>query len=306
MKRTVYISSIILLSLLHFGCDSNTEKDNGKPVVVCTTNILADAARQLVGDHATVLSIMGPGVDPHLYKASQGDLQKLRNASLIFYNGLYLEGKMAEVLKKLGRTTNVIAVAEALPKNKLIQTDAFGGSYDPHIWFDVALWLEANRIMTDALIALLPQHKGEIIVNLQKQEDSYGALEEYIFKQIATVDKSKRILVTAHDAFSYFGRAYDLEVRGLQGISTLSEYGVQDISELVNFIVQKEIKAIFLESSVGERSIKSVIEGAKRQGSSVIIGGKLFSDALGAPNSPEGTYTGMIKYNVNTIVEAIR
>ncbi len=287
-------------------CKETVPRQSTKPYIVVTTTLLADAIRNIVKDSAEVVSIMGPGVDPHLYKASLGDLRKFMEADYIFYQGLHLEGKMAEVLGKLGRTKSVTALGDMLP-SELIHQPVVGGNFpDPHIWFDVSLWKELVLIASDVLVKQNPQAADYFIKNTEVYEKELDSLDSYVKKQIHSIPEPKRVLITAHDAFSYFGRAYDIEVMGLQGISTQAEFGLRDVSDLVKLIVDRDIKAVFVETSVSDKALRAVVEGVTSKKKKVIIGGLLYTDALGAQGTPEGTYKGMVKYNVNTITNALK
>ena len=299
----IFIIGIALMAFLP-SCKNSTVEDNSH-YIVATTGMIGDALQNIVGEDIHVESLMGPGVDPHLFKATQGDLQKLTSAKAIFYNGLHLEGKMGEVFEKLGRTKPVIAVAEDIDPNK-IRTVSEYNTHDPHIWFDVALWREAVEKMHQELIVLFPEKKEILDKNTEIYLEKLSLLHEEVKTLIATIPKEKRVLITAHDAFGYFGDAYDIEVKGLQGISTMSEFGLRDRVDLVNFIVDRQIKAVFVETSVSQRSINAVVEGCRDRGFEVKIGGSLFSDAMGDANTPEGTYIGMVKSNVHTIVTALK
>lgn len=273
---------------------------------VATVGMIADLVQNVGKDHVEVTALMGPGVDPHLYKASQGDIAKLNQAQIIFYNGLNLEGKMADILVRLARSKPTIAVSEGIPENLLREPEEFDGHYDPHIWFDVTLWMKAAERVRDALIEADPAHKADYEQNAAAYIKQLEELHRYAREQLATIPRERRVLVTAHDAFGYFGRAYDVEVMGLQGISTAAEYGLADVQELVDLLVQRKIKAVFVESSVPKRSIEAVVQGARARGHTVTIGGELFSDAMGDAGTPEGTYLGMVRYNVDTIVRALK
>lgn len=290
--------------------NANASSNNGgapsKVRVTTTTTMITDLVQQIGGEYVEVRGIMGPGVDPHLYKATQGDMQKLKEANTIFYNGLNLEGKMGDIFVRMSRETPTFAVSEYIPEDALREPEEFEGHYDPHIWFDVLLWEKAAERVRDGLCEVDPAHCDTYRVNTERYLKELDELDGYIRARIAEIPESQRVLITAHDAFGYFGRAYGVEVRGLQGISTDTEYGLKDVQELVNFITEHKIKAIFVESSVPHRSIEAVVEGAKKRGHEVAIGGELYSDALGDPGTPEGTYIGMFRYNVDTIVEALK
>ena len=284
-------------------CSESSEKET---LIVCTTGMVGDAVKHLMGDSVKVEVLMGPGVDPHLYKATQGDITDLNNADVIVYNGLHLEGKMVEIFKKLGRLKTTIAVGEQVDKSRLINNTEFVGAEDPHIWFDVALWSDAIAGVGAQLQKEFPKKQEVIAQNLAAYQAELKELDDFARNQIATIPDSQRVMITAHDAFKYFGKAYGMEVRGLQGISTAAEYGLQDVSELVKFIVDRKIKAIFVESSVPKKSIEAVIEGCRERGHDVKLGGELFSDAMGTAGTPEGTYVGMVRHNVEVITEALK
>jgi manganese/zinc/iron transport system substrate-binding protein len=266
--------------------------------------MIADAVANIVGDHAEVISLMGPGVDPHLYKATQGDLQKLTDADIVFYNGLHLEGKMGEVLEKLARTKTVVAVGGEIEESRL--RTVTNNIHDPHIWFNVDLWKEAVQVAAKTLISKDSVHANDYKLNTTSYLMQLDSLHTSIIEQVKEIPKTQRVLITAHDAFGYFGDAYGVEVRGLQGISTVAEFGLKDVTELVDFIIERKIKAIFVETSVSEKSINAVIEGCQQQNWNVRIGGSLYSDAMGPAGTPEGTYIGMVSKNVETIVSSLK
>lgn len=307
LKKYTYLylgAMIAVLTLLYSCGDSGKSSTSGKPYIVTTTGMIADIVANIAGDSATVEAIMQPGVDPHLYKASQGDLKKIMNADYIFYNGLHLEGKMGEILEKQTHSKPVIALGDSITSSKIIRlTD---NTYDPHIWFDVALWKEATEISLKNLSALNPDNAAYYEQNADRYIKELDELDRWVRAEILTIPQNRRVLITAHDAFSYFGRAYGIEVRGLQGISTLSEIGLRDVTNLVDFIIEKDIPAVFVESSVSDKSLKAVIAGVNKKGRNLTVGGNLFSDAMGEKGTPEGTYTGMVKHNVNTIVSALK
>lgn len=311
MKSTLLLLPVYLLFMLLMSACTQTETKGevapGKRMkIVTTTGILKDAVANIVGDAAEVESIMGSGVDPHLYKATQGDLNKLTGADVIIYNGLHLEGKMGEVLEKLSRQKTVIAAAEGIPETELRSSPQFQDSHDPHLWFDVYLWQQVVQHLSNKLQQKDPQHAALY----QQQTEAYlqklQALHAEVTTAIASIPEQQRILITAHDAFGYFGDAYNIQVRGLQGISTVSEFGLQDVSSLVKFITDNKIRAVFVESSVSPKAIEAVVEGSRQRGHEVRIGGTLYSDALGADGTPEGTYEGMVRYNVSTIVSSLK
>jgi manganese/zinc/iron transport system substrate-binding protein len=303
-----FILFLIGASLLFLACDTQ-KKDRDKTQkikIVTTTGMIKDAVEHVVGDKAEVIALMGPGVDPHLYKATQGDLDKLTHADVIFYNGLHLEGKMGEVFEKLGKLKPVIAVAKDIPESSLRTIPGFENTHDPHIWFNVKLWEEAVKAISGFMIeydsASAPLYETNKLKYLAQMDSLHTAVKE----QILLIPEQQRVLITAHDAFGYFGDAYNIEVRGLQGISTVSEFGLRDVTELVNFIISRKIKAIFVETSVSQKSINAVVEGCHQKGWDVKIGGSLYSDAMGAAGTPEGNYLGMVSANVRTIVTALK
>lgn len=296
---------MLLLITVLFGCKDSTE-DNGKIKVVTTTNILADLVSEIGGDKISLQSLMGAGVDPHLYKASEGDVSKLYNADIIFYSGLHLEGKLMDIFEKMKANKNTISLGDRLPKDQLIASANFGSNYDPHVWFNIQFFKQFAQIVTDELSKADPENAEMYALNNEKYQTKLDELESEIHLTINSLPKEKRILVTAHDAFNYFGKAYDFEVVGLQGISTASEAGVRDVQNLSEFIIERDVKAIFVESSVPKRTIEALQAAVLSKKHNVEIGGSLYSDALGNPGTEEGTYIGMFKYNVNTIVNALK
>lgn len=281
---------------------------SGKTIrVATTTGMVADIVKNVGGERVTVTALMGPGTDPHYYKATAGDVNTLSGADIIFYNGLELEGRMGETFEKLshgGKPT--IAVADSIPKDQLRQPREFQGRYDPHIWFDPTLWKRA----VDSVAEALAKHDAANAETYRKNAETYGAkldeLHEYTRTEVAKIPESQRVLVTAHDAFGYFGRQYGVEVRGLQGTSTTTEAGAKDVQDLAQMIAERRIKAIFVESSVPKNTIEAVQKAVRARGWEAAIGGQLFSDAMGAEGTPEGTYEGMVRHNVDTIVGALK
>ena len=286
-------------------CNSGEQSSSGKLRIVATTGMVADLARNIGGDSIEVEALMGPGVDPHLYKATQGDLTQLREADVILYNGLHLEGKMGEIFEKLGRVQTVVAVAESVPESELISDPTFQDAKDPHIWFNTRLWAQTIDAVQVTLSEATPEHAAFYERNAEKYKKQLLDLHKWVQAKVLSIPKEKRVLITAHDAFSYFGKAYGIEVRGLQGLSTQSEFGLKDRVNLVNFIVEREIKAIFVETSVSKKNIQAIVESCRDKGHEVVIGGSLYSDAMGAEGTPEGTYKGMVEANVNTIVSSL-
>lgn len=308
LGKMVILAPLVVVLMLA-GCVPQTETDpvhSGKWVVTTTTGMVADIVSQVGGEHIVVTQLMGAGVDPHLYKASEGDIKRIDEADIIFYSGLHLEGKMVEIFEKIGKKKPVKAVTSSLTKEQLLTNPASPNSPDPHVWFDVAIWMKGVEQVRDDLAAFDPAHKDSYVTNATKYLASLKELDGYAKEQLASIPKDQRVLVTAHDAFHYFGRAYEVEVMGLQGISTASEYGLKDVQSLVDMLVSRKIKAVFVESSVPKRSIEAVVQGAAAKNHNVFIGGELFSDAMGAPGTPEGNYIGMVKHNVDTIVQALK
>ncbi|NOX38622.1 MAG: zinc ABC transporter solute-binding protein [Calditrichaeota bacterium] len=317
--RVRFIAVAILCGLIVIGligC-SRTRLERGqwqieRPVteahpikIVTTTGMIADAASEVGGRWVSVKALMGPGVDPHLYKAREGDVLLLADADLILYNGLHLEGKMTDILKQLGDYIPTVAVAEAIPESLLIAPPEYEGNYDPHIWFDVRLWMRVVETIRDVLVELDPSHAADYRANASRYLQQLEELHEYVWNRAREVPERIRVLITAHDAFNYFSRAYHFPVRGLQGISTAAEAGISDVRELADFIVSRRIPAIFVETSVPPRYIEALREAVRARGFDVKIGGALYSDALGTPGTPEGTYLGMVRYNIDTIVSAL-
>ncbi|MCM2563575.1 zinc ABC transporter substrate-binding protein [Lutimaribacter sp. EGI FJ00015] len=273
--------------------------------VVATTGMIADAARQVGGELIEVRGLMGPGVDPHAYRQTRTDIVAMANSDLVLWNGLYLEAQMEEFLLELGQDRPVVAVAEAMPDNLLIGSDDYEGRHDPHIWMDPNLWSRVVITIRDALIAAYPAGTENFIANADAYLTQLQELARYTSKVLTSIPPERRILLTSHDAFSYFGNAYGFEVVGIQGISTESEAGLQRIAELVDFLVTRDIGAVFVETSVSDRNIRALIEGAQARGHEVVIGGALYSDAMGQPDTYEGTYVGMIDANATTVARAL-
>lgn len=304
-QLSLLFGAILLLFLVACGGGQTTAVANGRLNVVTTTGHIGDAARIVGGERVNVTSLMGPGIDPHLYVASEGDVRRLTDADIILYNGLFLEARMSNVLQRIGQQKPVVAVAEAIPASQLLPSADYADAYDPHVWFDVTLWQMVVEAVGDALIAADPDHAAEYEANLAAYLTELAELEQYVQAQAARIPPEQRVLITAHDAFGYFGRAYGFEVMGLQGISTEAEASAADVQALADFIVVNRIPAIFIESSVPVRTVEAVQAAVAAQGFQVAIGGELFSDALGDQNTPEGAYTGMVRHNVDTIVGAL-
>ncbi|HVR73060.1 MAG TPA: zinc ABC transporter substrate-binding protein [Planctomycetota bacterium] len=283
------------------------EPGASKPLaVLATTGMIGDMASHVGAPHVRVEALMGPGVDPHLYKASEGDVRRLSGAQVIFYNGLNLEGKLGDIFAKLSRSRRVVAVSDGVPREKLRSAPGFEGHHDPHIWFDVSLWALTIEPITRELSALDPEHAADFRRNADALLLDLKALDAWVEEQVRLIPAEQRVLVTAHDAFGYFGGRYAIDVVALQGISTVSEAAIRDVERVVDIIVSRNVKAIFVESSVPRKTIEAVQKACESRGRVVAIGGQLFSDAMGAAGTPEGKYRGMVEHNVKTIVDALR
>lgn len=302
----------LLLSLplvfLPVGCVSQGKGPIAERTIdaVATTGMIADIVRNIGGERVAVIGLMGAGVDPHLYKASERDVIRLADADVVFYNGLHLEGRMGKVFERMRGRVRTIAVTDSIPRDLLLAEEEFEEGYDPHVWFDVTLWMMAAERVRDALMEIDPEHASTYHDNAQRYLAKLADLHAYVLKRRDEVPEEQRVLITAHDAFNYFGRKYGFEVRGLQGISTAAEAGTADVQELARFIAERQVRAIFVESSVPERNVQAVREAVRARGFQVAIGGELFSDALGDAGTPEGTYVGMVSHNIDTIVEALK
>jgi len=278
---------------------------SGPLKVVATTGMIADAARQVGGDLVEVRALMGPGVDPHAYRQTRTDIVAMTQADLVFWHGLYLEAQMEGFMRDLAKKRTVVAVAEALPKDMLLAHDDYADKFDPHVWMNPNLWSQVVVAVRDALVTVRPEAKATFEANTAAYLKDLAELAGYTTRVLSTIPDESRVLLTAHDAFNYFGAAYGFEVLGIQGISTESEAGLNRISELVDMLVSRKIRAVFVESSVSDRNIRALIEGAAAKGHTVTIGGELFSDAMGQQGTYEGTYLGMIDHNATTITRAL-
>lgn len=315
IMRYTAIASFILILLLIAGCmpEENTPeiKEKGetqtsdKINVVTTVGMITNIVQVVGGPRVEVHGLMGPGVDPHLYKARESDVRNLENAELIFYNGLHLEAQMGEVLEKMKEEKTVVAVSDYIPREELLDFTGYPGLYDPHVWFDVTFWMKATEKVRDSLKEFDPEHAAEYTQRAEAYLVELEKLHTHVQEQALRVSEDQRVLVTAHDAFNYFGRQYGFEVKGLQGISTQAEAGTKDVQDLAAFIADRKIKAIFVESSVSEKNIRAVQEAVRAQGWDVVIGGQLFSDAMGNEGTFEGTYIGMVTHNIDTITSAL-
>lgn len=302
MKHKTFI--LLVLSLLLSAC-STPAADSGKLQVVTTIGQIGDAAMNIGGDLIDVQPLMGPGVDPHLYVASEGDVTTLQNADVILYNGLYLEAQMVGIMEQISEYKTVVAVAESIPSEQLLASPIYPDEHDPHVWFDVQLWSIVVEQVRDTLMEADPANAAAFEANAAAYLAELQELDTYVKEQAERLPAEQRILITAHDAFNYFGRAYGFEVMGLQGISTQSEASTSDVQDLATAIVERQVPAVFIESSVPVRTVEALQEAVRARGHEVAIGGQLFSDAMGSPNTPEGTYLGMVRHNIDTIVGAL-
>ena len=290
-----------MIFLFTIGCSRSNN------TIVCTVGMVTDIVRQVAGDKQNVEGIIGTGVDPHLYSPMREDVVSLQNAPLVFYSGLHLEGKMTDLFDKLNKEEQkaIYAVTSSIPKEKLLAPPEFESQYDPHVWMDIILWMQAVNFVRETLIRFDPKHETIYKKNSERYLRKLEELDVYARKSLNSIPVSKRVMITAHDAFNYFGRVYDFEVIGIQGISTDSEAGLKRVNDLVKFLVIRQIPVVFVESSVSDKNVRALIEGAEAKGHTVKIGGSLFSDAMGEPGTYEGTYIGMIDHNVTTITRAL-
>lgn len=293
------------LAFFLLGCGSSPKAD-----VVATTGMIADAAKRIAGPHLSVECLMGPGVDPHKYQPPAGDLGKIASARLVLFNGLHLEGKMVDVLEKGGKGRKAVAVTRGLDLAKdLHKADTDGGEHDPHVWFDVSLWMKCVEVIRDELCELDPNHAAEFRVNATAYLKELADLHAEVKRKAETLPKDKRVLVTSHDAFGYFGAAYGFEVHGLQGVSTASQSGTQDVQELAKLIGEKKVPAVFTETSVPSQGLKAVLDAVsiKYKLAVRLVGDDdaLYSDALGAPGSSGESYAGMVRHNIDVMVKAL-
>jgi manganese/zinc/iron transport system substrate-binding protein len=267
--------------------------------------MVADIVRHVVGSRVEVTQLMGAGVDPHLYKPTRDDVLTIERGDVVFYSGLMLEGKMTDTLIKIGRGKRVYAVTELIDEKRLLEPEEQAGHFDPHVWMDVSAWSECVTAVANALSEIDAPHADEYRTRANTYREQLAQLHAYGEKSIGSIPSASRVLITSHDAFNYFGRAYGLEVQGVQGISTESEAGLRRINELVDLIVERRVPAVFVESSVSPKNIEALVEGARARGQAVRIGGELFSDAMGTSGTYEGTYVGMLDHNFTTVTRAL-
>jgi len=305
------LTPLFALSWLLAGCGSSQAAGShsnqaGVLRIVATTGQIGDAVKNVGGEHVQVHVLMGPGVDPHLFVASEGDVNRLQQADVIFYNGLFLEAQMADVLRRIGERKPGVAVAEQIDPDLLLPWAEYSGEFDPHVWFDVTLWMRVVEAIRDTLIEADAANAAAYRANTDAYLQELAELHAYVQQRAAEIPTAQRVLITAHDAFHYFGRAYGFEVRGLQGISTAAEAGAADVRDLADFIVARKIPAIFVETSVPVRTVEAVQAAVANRGYSVSIGGELYSDALGDEASGGATYADMVRHNIDAIANALQ
>ncbi|MBI3136772.1 MAG: zinc ABC transporter substrate-binding protein [Bacteroidetes bacterium] len=303
MKNRIYS---ILAALTLISCRIEPKEQQGPLHIVATTGIIEDGLLHIVGDSAEVSSIMGPGTDPHIYKPTPGDIELLDDADVIVCNGLHLEGKMAEMLDKYAKEKPVLKVSDGIAEKDLIKSVDLGDSYDPHIWFDTQIWMQGLKYIATELGKIDSTSAAYYTGNFNRYQKEAEELDEWVFTQLDSLDTNHRVLITSHDAFSYFGRRYNVEVRGIQGISTLSEVGLKEISDMVDFIIQRQIAALFVETSTSQKTAESIVDGCRARNYELRIEGPLYSDAMGEPDTDAGNYLGMIRANVSMIVKGLR
>ncbi|WP_027421209.1 metal ABC transporter solute-binding protein, Zn/Mn family [Crocinitomix catalasitica] len=302
--KNIFIFILIIGGLNACRIEESTQ--TGPLNIVVTTGIIKDGLYQILGDNVEITSMMGPGTDPHLYKPTPGDVDLLENADIIIANGLHLEGKMSEMLRKYGQEKLVLNVADGIDKGDLIKSADFEDSFDPHIWFDPTIWINGLEHVKNGIAAVDTANKSTYDANFNAYKKEVLMMDSWAKEELGKLHEAHRILITSHDAFSYFGRRYGVEVKGIQGISTLSEVGLRDIADMVDFVITKGIKSIFIETSTSSKTAQSILDGAEQKKYLLKIDGPLFSDALGEPDTKGGTYIGMFKENVEIIVNGLK
>jgi manganese/zinc/iron transport system substrate-binding protein len=297
------VATLLLAASLCAGCGPAATVGARKKVVTTTTGMMGDLIKRVARDTVELIELMGPGIDPHLYKPKESAIRKLFQADLILYSGLHLEGKMARLFERSAKA-HAAARDPFVPPKQLLEDE---GAHDPHIWFDVSLWAGALDAVTHDLCELNPDHATAYRARAARYRAELLALHQEVKDALATVPKARRVMVTAHDAFRYFGRAYDVDVVGLQGVSTANQAGLRKVQDVVDTVVSRGVKALFVESSVPDDGVKAVLTRCQGLGHTVRIAEEeLFSDAMGPPGTPEGTYVGMIRHNVRVIVDALK
>lgn len=299
-----------LVGLTLVGCrleeEESVKEKKGPLHIVCTTGIIEDCLTHIAGDSAEVSSIMGPGTDPHIYKPTPGDIEMMDEADVIVSNGLHLEGKMADMLEKYSQEKPVLVLADGLEDEDIIKSADFQDAQDPHIWFDTDTWMKGMKYLAVELGKLDSNAANYYMDNWSDYNDEIQDLNAWVNAELGQINGESKILVTSHDAFSYFGRKYEMEVKGIQGISTLSEVGLKEVSDMVDFMIDHKIRSLFTETSTSDKTAQSIVDGCKAKNFKVDINGPLYADALGEPDSDAGTYIGMIKANVTAIVEGLK
>jgi manganese/zinc/iron transport system substrate-binding protein len=309
---TLAAAALVVLTIPGFATPARAAENQPAPQakrlqIISTTGMVHDIVSRVAGDRGEVKALMGAGVDPHLYKPTRGDVQAILKSDMVFYSGLMLEGRMGDALVKVARSGKPVhAVTELIPDEYLLEPEGMPGHSDPHVWGDPKAWARCGQAVGEALAAYDPSSAELYNARARELTAELLLLDRYAREVIATIPRENRILVTAHDAFNYFGRAYGLEVMGIQGISTESEAGLADLRKLVDLVCERKIPAVFVETSVSDKNVRALVEGAKARGHEVTIGGELFSDAMGQENTWEGTYPGMIDHNATTIARALR
>ena len=303
--RSAVAAGAVLLAAAGCATEGEARTPGARIEAVATIGMITDVVGRVGGERVRMQGLMGPGVDPHLYKARAGDVRRIDGADVIFYNGLHLEAAMGEVFEEMQGRTRTVAVTAGIPERRLLRPAEFKGAHDPHVWFDVSLWMEAVRAVEAALVEHDPAGAATYRANARAYLAELDALDRWVRARVGELPPERRVLVTAHDAFNYYGRAYGFQVRGLQGISTAAEAGTADVQGLADFIVERRLPAIFVESSIPRRTVEAVQAAVRSRGHEVRIGGSLYSDAMGDAGTPEGTYVGMVRHNVNTIVDAL-
>jgi manganese/zinc/iron transport system substrate-binding protein len=310
MQTKRLLASLVLLTcavtLFGGGRSQPASRDVSLPMdVVATTGMVGDVVANVVGTRGSVFVLMDDEIDPHLFRPTRSDIARMQQAHMIFYNGLNLEGQMGDTLVQLARSRPVYAVTELIDESFLLDDEDYEGAFDPHLWMDVSLWIKAIDVVVNALSEFDPAGASYYATNAAQYRQELSALDEYVRQVLSTIPAQRRFLVTAHDAFGYLGEAYGLEVIGIQGLSTESEAGLQDINTIVDFLVTNQIPTVFSETTVADRALMAVIEGAAARGHRITIGGELFSDAMGPAGTYEGTYIGMMDHNATTIARAL-
>lgn len=313
IRRLAAVLAVLALAVVAAGCSevgrttaSASELAARQVRVVTTTNLITDLARRVGGDRVALTGLMGPGVDPHLYKATAGDVRELVEADLILYGGLELEGKMEDVFSRLAEQRPTVAVTSTMPRERLRGEPGFPGRYDPHVWFDVDLWKHAVDATRDALVEVDPRNRDVYERNAAAYRRELEQLDREVRRDVATIPAQRRVLITSHDAFQYFGRRYGVDVVAIQGVSTATEATTADVERVASVIAERDVGAVFVESSVPPQTIQAVLASARERGQEAEVGAELFADAAGEEGTPEGTYVGMIRHNVRALVEGLR